>query len=438
MGPPLQRPRRSVRPTRLGAPRTIGRRSCGLTGSTLRRPSQSSETTSLGHSHSYSAVVTQLRRIYSWIYPPMLLALGVGFLAWSFSQGNDADAYKRASLCASVVNSSCYELVSGQIASVAVSQSSRGEEDRVVINTQSGSTLSATLEPSASAAPHIRTGAEVTAKIWRGRVTLVQVDGFNVPSTANPASTQSDAAFAGWLLVATGLVFGALRVRRWRLRTAKPIDASAAAEWAPRQGALQQEALPTGNLGWSVRPTTNLSLLGRYALGLVLVGITTLPALLDPRRMVWAGLFDLTLLGAVAVATMLGLRKTLVFADQHEVGKVNFLGQTVKVPLTQVLRADRFSVASRYAANTHLVFVGSDGRKAFEVAGPAWDYDRLEELCKTVGIRLTGGYDEQVSAFRLNQRVPGSVLWSRQLLVGLALVAFMVPFVLLIIGPTSR
>jgi hypothetical protein len=120
------------------------------------------------------------------------------------------------------------------------------------------------------------------------------------------------------------------------------------------------------------------------------------------------------------------------------VGKTDVLGRTISLPVHDVLRADRFSVPNRYGRNQHLVFVGPDGRKAFDVAGPSWDYRHLDRLCRSAGIKLSGSYDELVGAFKLNQRVPGTTRWGQQLLLLLALVVYVVAFVALLTGPGRR
>ena len=149
-------------------------------------------------------------------------------------------------------------------------------------------------------------------------------------------------------------------------------------------------------------------------------------------------LFDSTIVVAVAVPLWLFFRNSTVFADKEQVGKVNLWGRTKTLFLHDVRRAERFSVQDRYGAVKHLVFVGPDGRKAFEVAGSAWDFDHLDAMCQEVGIQLGGSYEEAVSAFRLNARVPGITTWGQQLLIVLGLFAVIIPFLILIIGPGRR
>lgn len=368
-------------------------------------------------------------------YPLLLVAAGTGFLVWSFSQAGAADAYLRAPQCANGVTRNCYETFPGVITSVEVSQSRSGERDSVVLQTATAGMLTVTLTPSASAAPHVRTGANVVVKRYNGEVTLVEVDGYGVATTLNPAANRSSTSSAGWLLIALGLISGAVSFflvrRRNRALTSADIGTFAGSVLT------QAEVLPSGTLGWSVRPQASLSMLGRYGIALVALLFLTFRALLDPTRMGWALLFDGVAVLLLAITLMLFFRNSKVVADRQHVGKTNLFGRTKSLALSEVTRAERFSVSSQGLIK-HLVFVGTDGRKAFEVAGPAWDFDRLDALCQEAGIPLSGSYDDLVSAFKLNQRVPGTTKWSQQLLIGLAVILVMIPTLFLVIGPTQR
>lgn len=379
----------------------------------------------------------RLRRALIWGYPALLLAFGVGFLVWSLAQARDADVYRSAPQCGSDSGSPCYELFPGQIKSVDVSQTRSGERDAVVIDTPSHGTVNATLEPSAVAAPHVRTGAEVIAKLYGGKVTLVEVDGFAVPSTANPAANQSDTSFAGWLFISLGVLSLAVPgYAVWRRRrTADGGEPDAGALSDSQVGA---EVLPSGSVGWSVHPHPTISYLGRYGLVAALMLVLTYRALLDPARSTGAVLLDGVVIFGMVVLVGLFLRNDRLFADSERIGKTNLLGRTTTLLLRDVQRADRFSVANRGGRTRHLVFVGPDGRKAFEVAGLGWDYHRLDQLCRAVGIQLTGSYDDVVSAFGLNQRVPGSTRWGQQLAVGVLLIVVIVAVVVLLSGPGQR
>jgi hypothetical protein len=164
----------------------------------------------------------------------------------------------------------------------------------------------------------------------------------------------------------------------------------------------------------------------------------TYPAIVDPARTGWAILLDSVVIVGMLALVGLFLRNDRVFADHEKVGKTDLFGRTTSLPRRDVLRADRFSVATRSGQNRHLVFVRADGKNAFELVGPLWDYDRLDQLCRAAGIELSGSYDELVGAFKLNQRVPGTTRWGLQVLLGLGLVLFLVAFVALLIGPGTR
>ncbi|HYT14580.1 MAG TPA: hypothetical protein VEL12_17475 [Candidatus Nitrosopolaris sp.] len=378
-----------------------------------------------------------IARTFIWVYPAMIIAIGVGFLVWSYFQAADADAYRRAPQCGDAVTPSCHELFAGVITSVDVSQTRSGERDDVVIKTEATGNLTATLEPSDSAAPHVRTGANVTVKRYQGKVTLVTVDGFGVASTANPTATQSDTVRYGWLFTGLGVLSGGFVLYSRRRRSGRAVSAEIDVIGGGVMG--QQEILPSGTLGWSVSPRPKLSVIGRYAFGFVLLIVLTLRVAFDPSKTPWVVALDSAAALAAVVTLLLFYRNARVFADDEQVGKVNLLGRTKSQPLRDIQRAERFSVSNRYGAVKHLVFVGADGRKAFEVAGYAWDFDRLDAFCREAGIHLGGSYEDVVSAFRLNSRVPGSTKWSQQLLLGGGLVVVILVLVVLLVGgPTQR
>jgi hypothetical protein len=378
----------------------------------------------------------RIARALTFLFPAALAAVGIGFLIWSLSQAGAVDAYNRAPRCGDAVTPGCYEVLQGTIRSVHVSQSRSGERDYVVIETAPAGTLSVTLRPSASAAPHVRTGANVLVKRYHGQVTLVGVDGFGIASTADPVSSQTDASFAGWSFIGIALVavaisaYPAWRGRRRRRRGSGEVGAAGAAPVT--------EILPSGNVGWSVRPRLDFSSVARYGSGAVLVPLLTIRALADPTRSAWALTFDVAIVVVVVGSIWLFFRNSRVFADKEKVGKTNLLGRTKILSVRDVKRAERFSVVNRYGSVNHLIFVGPDGRKAFEVAGAGWDFDRLDALCREAGIPLGGAYYEMVGAFGLNRRVPGTTKWGQQLLIGLALLVLVVPLIILIDGPQQR
>ena len=191
----------------------------------------------------------RIGRVIVWAYPALILAIGVGFLTASYFQRADADAYRRAPQCGNAVTSNCYEVFPGVIKSVQVSQNRSGERDAVEIQTEGAGKLTATLEPSDVAASHVRTGASVTVKRYRGQVTLVTVDGLNVASTANPAANQSDTASYGWFFAGLGVVSAASIVYT---KTRKRRRGGGSA--LPTTDDDSGEILPSGSLGWSVRP----------------------------------------------------------------------------------------------------------------------------------------------------------------------------------------
>ena len=114
------------------------------------------------------------------------------------------------------------------------------------------------------------------------------------------------------------------------------------------------------------------------------------------------------------------------------------IGEILAKDREQAEHAAEVRAHGGYGMVKHLVFVGPDGRKAFEVAGVAWDFDRLDALCREAGIQLGGSYDDLIGAFKLNSRVPGTISWGQQLLWGGALIVVIIVLVILLVGPTQR
>src|SRR5690242_1209206 len=79
------------------------------------------------------------------------------------------------------------------------------------------------------------------------------------------------------------------------------------------RGHLESEILPTGNLGWSVRPRRNLVSLWRLGVVAVMLLAITFPAIVDPARSMWAiGLDSFVLIG-IGVLFGLFFRNDRVF-----------------------------------------------------------------------------------------------------------------------------
>lgn len=195
--------------------------------------------------------------------------------------------------------------------------------------------------------------------------------------------------------------------------------------------ALEQEILPSGNLGWCVRPRHDLLTIGRYAFVPFAILLMSWPALADPSRRIYAILLDATMVVGTIALVWLYLRNAKVFADSSIVGKTDLFGRTKRLP-TLESTAERFSVRNGYQTNRHLVFVGNDGRMAFKLVGPTWDFDRADSLCVAAGIRQNGSYSDFVNPFRLNKRVPGTLTVTNQLAQGFGLVLFIVVFTVLL------
>ena len=369
-------------------------------------------------------------RIAPWIYSGVLIAIGLAFLIVAQAQNGAADLYRNARDCPDTTSPDCYQLSSGTILSVSVSQTRSGERDTTVIDTR-GTSVTVVLEPSASEAAHVRTGAAVSVKWYQGKVTLVEVDGLGVPSIDNPAAQQSNFQFYG---IATLVIGGASAlVPVWVRRRAARREAALAAGGGPSAGA-EPALLPDGELGWVVRPALQVRAVVALGLGVGFVALTTLRATADPTRTALAIAFDAVLLAMGTLVLLAYFRNSKVIASHKQITRVDWLGRSRTYPITDVLHVDRF----RSGPNPYLIFAGRDGRQLFRVSGIYWDYERLDRLCGELGLALVGDYNDVVRSRGVNKRAQAKSNWGATALAIGALFVGMTIYVILLVGPTSR
>jgi hypothetical protein len=197
---------------------------------------------------------------------------------------------------------------------------------------------------------------------------------------------------------------------------------------------LETTVLPSGGAGWIVKPSLKTSTVLRLGLLCAVVILLTLRALLDPARTARAATLDVLIIGAAGFVLVVHFRNSKVIGDRNAITKVNWLGRSVSFPVSGIKHADRF----RSSASRYLVFAGPDGRQLFRVAGIYWDFDQLDQLCHKVGIPETGGYDESVGALSIDKRAAANTNWVALAGQLAALIVFIIVFVVLLDGPTSR
>jgi hypothetical protein len=369
-------------------------------------------------------------RVLPWIYTGALVAIGVAFLIAAQVQSAAADPYRQAHECADTTSPNCYQLSPGIIRSVSVSQTKHGEQDTTVIDTR-GTSLTVVLEPSASEAPHVKTGASVNVKWYQGKVTLVEVDGMGVASIDNPAAQQSNFQFYG---IATLVLGGAsalvpiwVRSRRTRTETALAGGSGSAA-------GMEQSLLPDGELGWVVKPALQIRVVAALGLGMLFLVLTTLRVSGDPTRTELAIAFDAVLLAVAALALLAYFRNSRVIASRMHITRVDWLGRSRTYPIAHVLHVDRF----RSGPNPYRIFAGRDGHQLFRVSGIYWDYGRLDQMCGELGLTLVGDVDDIVGSRSINKRAKARSNWGATALAIGALIVVITVLVLLLVGPTSR
>jgi hypothetical protein len=371
-----------------------------------------------------------VRRIAPWIYSGVLVAIGVAFLIAAQVQNGAADPYRRARECPDATSPGCYQLSPGTIRSVSVSQTRSGERDTAVIDTR-GTSVTVVLEPSTSAAAHVRTGAAVSVKWYQGKVTLVEVDGIGVPSIDNPAAQQSDFQFYG---IATLVLGGASAlVPIWVRRRRAQREAALAAGGESSAG-VEQSLLPDGELGWVVKPALKIRAVAALALGGGFLALTTLRFSADPTRTELAIALDAVLLAFGVLALLVYFRNSKVIATHKQITRIDWLGRSRTYLISDILHVDRF----RSGPNPYLIFAGRDGRQLFRVSGIYWDYERLDQMCGGLGLTLVGDFGDIVASRGINKRAKAKSNWGATALAIGAFIAVIAVYVMLFVGPTSR
>jgi hypothetical protein len=358
--------------------------------------------------------------------------VGAGFLIAASAQSSAADAYRNARECPDTASPICFQLSPGTIRSVSVGQTRSGEQDTTVIDTR-GAAVTVVLEPAASDASHIRTGAAVTVKWYQGKVTLVQVDGIGVTSIDNPLAQQSNFQFYGVGLIAFGGLSVLLQVwaiRRRALRAAALAEQSSTPTFGP-----EQSLLPTGSSGWIVKATLKSQAVLALGIGVIFLALFTLPRVLgDPARTVIVVGLDAAILGLGTLALIVYLRNSEVIGDRQQITRVDWLGRSRTFALSEIAHVDRF----RSGQNRYAIFAGPDGKQLFRVSGIYWDFDQLDLVCRELGLKLVGSYDELVGSMAIKKRAKASTSWGSTIIGIAALVAIIAVFVVVQIGPSSR
>jgi hypothetical protein len=366
--------------------------------------------------------------------PCLALATGVGFLVAAAVSSSAAAAYRAARPCQQpgADPSGCYELRAGVITSVHVSQTRTGEEDEVVLATQTGS-LRTTLTPSSADAPHVRSGASAQVKLYRGAVTAVFVDGLGVPSLDNPAANQSQDLFLGIWLTGLPLVVGAFLVfvSRRRRRGAPAAGPSS-------RPAVQLTVVPGGGVGTMIAPHLPRATLWQFGLFVVIVLVVSARWLFSPTLAPRVLAADGALILVLALALWLYVRNTRLFVDGEGLGRVDRWGRLTRFPRGSIVRAVRYRVSNRSSANPYLSFLGPDGREVFKVPARFWDNAELEALCERAGVPVEGSYDDLVGVLAVNRRVPRSLKWGRTNVITPHVLVIVVAHVIIQDGPTSR
>lgn len=142
----------------------------------------------------------------------MLIAIGciIGgavSLLLSFTDSAKADEYRAATECPTtfVPGTNCYMLSDGAITTDVPHISRTATSDDVTVTTADG-TLAATLRPAPDQESSVRPGAAVRAKVYRGTLVSVVIDGKTIVTDKDPDRGQSTERILGIVFIAVGVI----------------------------------------------------------------------------------------------------------------------------------------------------------------------------------------------------------------------------------------
>ena len=142
----------------------------------------------------------------------MLIAIGciIGgavSLLLSFTDSAKADEYRAATECPTtfVPGTNCYMLNDGTITRDVPHIGRTATSDDVTVTTADG-TLAATLRPAPDQDSRVRSGAAVRAKVYRGALVSVVIDGKTIVSDNDPERGQSTERILGIIFIAVGAI----------------------------------------------------------------------------------------------------------------------------------------------------------------------------------------------------------------------------------------
>ena len=326
------------------------------------------------------------RAVYLFI--ALLTVIGSGLVLADAYQSVLADDFSGAVECADTSSSHCYQLYPGVISSVRVTQVSAGQRDEVSIASRNTS-VRVSLLPSPAEAALVQVGAAVSVQWYVGSVASVRISGDAIPSTSSPFS-RADFAYAGWTLIWLAAAFGGIMLVTRKLANA-PVAPWVRAITDRAFGVTGREViLPTGTIGWSIRP--RLKEVVVLPLVLALLALVSIRPFMNPDHLVFASIVEALVMGAALVGLALTLRNSRVMADTAMLMKAGRLGRIRRWPLSDFDLVADFYVQGPFAVIRCFAFIDHGGAELFTVTSMFWDLDQVEALCERAGLEVDFDY----------------------------------------------
>jgi hypothetical protein len=326
------------------------------------------------------------RAVY--VFIALLTVVGSGLVLADAYQSVLAEDFSGAVECADTNSSHCYQLYPGVISSVRVTQVSAGQRDEVSIASQNTS-LRVSLLPSPSEAALVQVGATVSVQWYVGSVASVRIGGHAITSTSSPFN-RVDFAYAGWTLIWLAAAFGGIMLVTRKLASA-PVSPWAKAITDVAFGVTgSQVILPTGTIGWSIRPRLKQVVVLPFVLSVV--ALVSIRPFMNPDHLLIGSIVDAVLVVGAILGLALTVRNSRVMADTAFLMKADRLGRIRRWPLDTVDEVADYNVQGPFSVIRCFTFIGHDAAELFTVSTLFWDLNEVEALCDKVGLQLDFDY----------------------------------------------
>jgi hypothetical protein len=326
------------------------------------------------------------RAVY--VFIALLTVVGSGLVLADAYQSVLVEDLSGAVECADTSSTHCYQVYPGVITSVRVTQVSAGQRDEVSIASQNTS-VRVSLLPSPSEAALVQVGATVSVQWYVGSVASVLIGGHAIKSTSSPLNRE-DFAYAGWTLIWLAAAFGAIMLVTRKLAKA-PVAPWVTAITDVAFGVTgSQVILPTGTIGWSIRPRLKEVVVLPFVL--VVLALVSIRPFMNPDHLLIASVVDALVVAAALLGLVLTVRNSRVMADSALLMKADRLGRIRRWPLTDIDVVADFYVQGPFSVIRCFTFIGQDGTELFTVSSMFWDLDEVEALCETAGLEVDFDY----------------------------------------------